>query len=538
MAGAANVMIKIGANASQAVSEIQKVNGALGDQMTKSQKASFAIKKAAVPAAIALTALAGAAISAAKAAAEDEEAQVKLAGSLRRTAGASEAAIAGAEAYIEKLSLATGVADDQLRPALAKLATVTGDVASAQDALAVALDVSAATGKDVDSVSKALAKAYAGSGASLGKLIPGLNKAAIESGDFAKINKELARVTGGAAAESANTAAGQFRRFQLTIDETKEQIGAAFLPVLDRLAPILLKVAKFVKDNTDAVVALGAVIATLAAGILVANAALKVYESLNLAVKVATTAWTAAQWLLNAALTANPIGLVVIAIAALVAGLILAYQKSETFRNIVDTVWEKLRGFITSALRPLIENWDTISDKIQTVIGKVREFWPLLVPGGALYIGIKTIEDRFGVFSTAIDAVKNAFQNAREAAGNLLNRLGDLWDKARDVMANLRGIISSTLEPLRAKFDAIRAVVERVVDAIGKLGGGILNRIPGIGGRSVTLSDSPLARSALAPVSTTVVNLTVNGPVDSDSTARELLRVLDQYDRRYGVVVA
>lgn len=64
-------------------------------------------------------------------------------------------------------------------------------------------------------------------------------------------------------------------------------------------------------------------------------AASRAWWALQLVIRGATIAWTAAQWLLNAALTANPIGIVVVLLAALVGGLIIAYKRSETFRNIV-----------------------------------------------------------------------------------------------------------------------------------------------------------------------------------------------------------
>lgn len=506
MAGAANVLIKIGANASGAVGEIRKVNKALGDQMTASQRASNGIRKAAVPAGIALAALGAVAISAAKAAAEDEEAQVKLAGALRRTAGASDEAVKGAEAYIEKMAFATGVADDQLRPALAKLATATGDVQKAQDGLGVALDISAATGKSLDAVSKALAKAYAGNGAALAKLIPGIDEAAVKSGDFSKINAELARLTGGAAAEAANTAAGQYRIFQLTLDETKESIGAALLPVLKELAPILKTVSKLVYDNTGVVVALGAAVAAVAGAITAANVALKLYETIGIAVKVATVAWTAAQWLLNAALTANPIGLVVVAIAALVAGLILAYQKSGTFREIVDKVAETLKNVAATALKVFIDNWDSISRAISWALEKAREFWPILLPGGALYLGLKAIYDRFEVVRDIVGGVRSAFQT-------------------------IIGVVDTLWRAFQRVADALRTVV----DLIGRV------KIPDLGGLGGLLTRSTTTRSSLtdfAASSATVINVTINGPIDADSTARELINVLDRYDRRYGLQIA
>jgi len=530
MASAANVLIKIGANAGQAVGEIRKVENALGKQMTASQKASNVTRKAAVPAALALVALAGAAIACAKAAAEDEAAQVKLAGQLRRVTGATDKVVASAEDYITQLSLATGVADDDLRPALASLATVTGNVEKAQEGLAITLDVAAASGKNTATVSKALAKAYAGDGAALAKLIPGLDKAAIKSGDFARINAELARVTGGAAAEAAGTAAGQFRIFELTMQETKEQIGTAFLPVLSQIAPYLVRLAALLKDNTKAILIIGGAIAALAVAVVTVNAALSAYQAIASIVRGATIAWTAAQFLLNVALTANPIGLIVVAVAALVGGLIIAYRESETFRRIVDTLFAAIKTGVAGALRPFINNWDTIKEKIQQTWDLLKRFWPILLPGGAFYIAIREIENRFGVFSSAIDGVKSAFTFLTSSVDKAKTAISNLWTSAQPIFADLKGAIVTYLTPLRLAFEAIRSVVDALVTAISKI------RLPGVSipgySRRGSLTDSSL--SMAGPVTQTI-NVTINGPIDADSTAREIRNILNQYDIRYAV---
>ena len=505
MAGTANVLIKIGAQTAGAVGEINKVNKALGDQMSSSQKAGAAIKKAAVPAGIALAALGAAAIDCAKAAAEDEAAQVKLAGALKRGTGATDAAVAAAEDYISKLSMATGVSDDELRPALAKLATATGDVTKAQSGLSVALDVSAATGKSVDAVSKALAKAYAGNGAALAKLIPGIDEAAIKSGDFAKINAELARLTGGAAAESANTAAGQFKRFQIAIQETKEGIGAAFLPVLNQVAPILLRVATLAQANTKVFVAVGAAVAAVSAIIIGLNVAMKLYTAISVVVRVATAAWTAAQWLLNAALTANPIGLVIIGVAALAAAIVVAYRRSETFRNIIDKVGTVLQQIASSAIPYLTTAWHGVSTAVGYLIDKLGRFWPLLVPGGAVYVALRFLEDKFGVVSRAASGF-------RTIIGNLTTTVRGMYDV----------------------FVRLLDVIRRVASAISNLnvGGTIGSLLSTVG---LTTPGRTTRSSAVA--STTQVNVTINGPIDADSTARAIYDVLGQYDRRYGIQV-
>ena len=92
-----------------------------------------------------------------KAAAEDEASQVRLQNALRNTVGATDEAINAAERYIAKQSLATGVTDDQLRPALERLTRSTKDIAEAQKLTNLALDIAAAKNLDVTIVANALA---------------------------------------------------------------------------------------------------------------------------------------------------------------------------------------------------------------------------------------------------------------------------------------------------------------------------------------------------------------------------------------------
>src|SRR5262245_63385689 len=130
--------------------------------MTTSEKMSAGIKKAALPAAAALGAIGYAALGATKAAAEDAAAQEHLAGVMKRTAGATDAQVKATEDWISKTSLATGVADDDLRPAMENLLTATGSVAESQKEMGAAMDIAAASGKSVTDVTKAMALAHQG----------------------------------------------------------------------------------------------------------------------------------------------------------------------------------------------------------------------------------------------------------------------------------------------------------------------------------------------------------------------------------------
>jgi hypothetical protein len=182
------------------------------------------------------------AIEGVKAAIEDEAAQRRLAQALESVTGATEAQIAAIEDQILKTSLATGVADDKLRPALQRLAVATGSVEKSQELLNLALDISAATGKDVETVTNALAKAYEGNNTTLTRLGVGITAAEAKTLGFEGTVKQLANTFGGAAATQANTFEGQINRLKVSFDEAKESVGAALLPILRQLLDYFVNV--------------------------------------------------------------------------------------------------------------------------------------------------------------------------------------------------------------------------------------------------------------------------------------------------------
>ena len=211
-----------------------------GDKIGKTGKMIGAAFVAAAAAAGAYAVKIG--IEGVKAAIEDEKAQTQLALALENATGATQAQIAATEQSILQMSLATGVADDQLRPALGRLVRSTGDITKAQDLLSTALDVSTATGKPLETVANALGKAYDGNTAALGKLGIGLSAAELKTMDFTQVQGRLSDLFGGAAARNADTYAGRIARMQVAFDEAKETIGFALLPILE-------KVINFINQN-------------------------------------------------------------------------------------------------------------------------------------------------------------------------------------------------------------------------------------------------------------------------------------------------
>jgi uncharacterized membrane protein len=147
------------------------------------------------------------------------------------------------ESQILKLSLATGVADDQLRPALGRLVLSTNDTQAATALLNTALDVSAATGKPLETVTNALAKAYDGNTTSLAKLGVGYGAAELKGKDFNTVVGELNTQFGGAAATAAETYQGKIDRIKVALDEAKESLGVALLPIVETFSTYLIETA-------------------------------------------------------------------------------------------------------------------------------------------------------------------------------------------------------------------------------------------------------------------------------------------------------
>lgn len=217
---------------------------------TASDKAKFVLKAGALAGVAAFAALGTAAFQAgqallgfAKMAADDQTAQIKLASSIRASTTATDEQIAAVEKFIDVTQRATGVSDDELRPAYARIIRSTKDFKKAQDLLRLALDLSAATGKPLQAVTEALGKAYDGSNGALGRLGLGYDKAELKAMKFNDLQKDLEGRFGGSALAKAESYEGVMARFSITMDELKESLGAAVLPYLKKMAEYGIQIA-------------------------------------------------------------------------------------------------------------------------------------------------------------------------------------------------------------------------------------------------------------------------------------------------------
>jgi len=243
---------------------------------TTSEKAQFAIKKAAIPAAAALTAVVGVIGSSVNAAIEDLAAQKSLADQIKRSTGATDDQVKSVEKYISGLGRSAAISDDEARPALQKLIVATKDVAEATKLMNLATDIAAATGKPLVDVTDALAKAYAGNMKGLNQLSPEVKAMIKDGASLADVQKVLEANFGGAGKAAADTAAGGMKKLSIAFAETKEGIGQAFLPVMEKVLPVVTKFSEWAQANPSLIAAVTVSIGALAVSTLALNAAMAV----------------------------------------------------------------------------------------------------------------------------------------------------------------------------------------------------------------------------------------------------------------------
>ena len=413
-----------------------------------SEKVSFAMKKAFLPATAAVAGLAAAATVATKAAIDDQKQQDELARQLQITTGATQEQVAAVEDYIAKTETAAAVSDSELRPAFANLVRATGSVTEAQDLMNLALDVAAGTGRDLESVSEALQEAYQGEVGPLKELDRSLTDMIASGADADEVMGQLAETFGGAAAANTETVAGRFELMQIQIQNAQESIGLALLPILEKLLPVLEDVATFVAENTDLFIAIGAAVATVAGIVIAYNTALKLYA-------VAQGIATAATAVFNAVLAANPIVLIVLAIAGLVATLI---------------VLEKKFGVVTKVIEAVKIAFDAVSDAVTWLAGKFVDFINTLIDV-ANKIPFVSIDKLTNVFEEQAKIVEEQVTPAIEGYADAELEVAEAIAEAayQQQLANLDYEEAERLmDELHPTLDDVTAAIGRTNDAMAR----------------------------------------------------------------------
>lgn len=176
-------------------------------------------------------------------------------------------------------------------------------------------------------------------------------------------------------------------------------------------------------------------------------------------IKVATIAWTAAQWLLNAALDANPIGLVIIAVIALIAGIILLWKNSATFRTIVLAVWSAIKTAIMATV-----NW-VKNTAVPWLVAAWKTIW-----GGAK----KMWSTVTGAFNAVQSVIRTVVSYIRSYISQKIHQILAIWDSIKQVNTKIRNAFekaySGAKSMLGKLISYVKGIPGKVVSALGNLG--------------------------------------------------------------------
>lgn len=350
-------------------------------------------------------------------------------------------------------------------------------------------------------------------------------------GDFARTGDSVANSQKRVAAETENAQAALGEKLApayLALLNVLNQVINGVTAFLNVVVPIVQKIWEW----KDAIAAVLIVIGILNAQTIAFNVAAALSLIRIAAVQAATTAWTAVQWLLNAALTANPIGLVVAAVAALVAGFVIAYNHSATFRAAVDALFAKLKEFIDwcgpaigawatkvatsfgQAVTDLnnfgtaVNNWAT---KVGTSFGQaVTDVgnWGTKMKDSLVQAG--TDMDTFGTRVNELpgkvkaglasfiqimqDSIVVGWNRARDGAvtamGSLITESGAIVNKVKAALAPFAGMLrDAVIAAWNALPAGIRQPIEQMVAATRQLATDILNALRNLPSEMVTLGN-------------------------------------------------
>ncbi|GAA3193941.1 hypothetical protein ACFO1B_03850 [Dactylosporangium siamense] len=396
-------------------------------------------------------------------------------------------------------------------------------------------------------------------------------------------------------ARTSDSAKNQQVALKAQLANVTAELGAQLLPVMAAVAGKLGAFVGFVKENKGAVTALVAVLASLAAIVLVVNAAIKIYEVTMVIVSAAQRVWTAVTAAFNFVMAANPIVLVVIAIVALIAVIVLAYQHSEAFRNIVNALWSGLKAgamavvdffsgpfasFFVNLWRNYIVKpfeagvaavaaaWSAVKSatsavwsavqaviaaavafvqgRIQAGIANVTAVWSTIVN-----LANKAIEFRDRVFAIFANAGSWLVDAGRKIIDGLLNAISDGFNKVKDKLSQLTNLIPDWKGPAQRDrtllYDSGKLIMRGLVSGIDSQApalrrtlAGVTNDIAGLSAmptvdlRTTATGTLGIAGTGTGTASTVNINVSVPPSTDPGEVGRQVVKAIKAYQQQIG----
>ena len=249
----------------------------------------------------------------------------------------------------------------------------------------------------------------------------------------------------------------------------KQKIFEVATTIKDGVVNTVKSVVEWVQKLSPILAAVGTAIAGLALVGLIQN-----LGAIGVALKtwaMSTKLVTAAQWLLNAAMSANPIALVVIAIAALVAAFVVLWNKSEAFRNfwiglwdnvkaVASVAWEAIKGFFIGAWNAIKVVWDVVLNYYTTLWEGIKKIFSVVknVLGGffeAAWTAIRIVWDNVkGYFQTVWNNIKTIFSVVKSV---LTGNFSDAWEGIKGIWDAVSGYFSGIWDSVKNVFSGVES---------------------------------------------------------------------------------
>ncbi|MFI9465760.1 phage tail tape measure protein [Streptomyces xiamenensis] len=215
------------------------------------------------------------------------------------------------------------------------------------------------------------------------------------------------------------------------------------------LGPILQSVAGWAADNEGAVTALAVGIGAAAVAVASITAALRIYQGIMAAIRIATVIWTGVQWALNVAMYANPFGLVVLAVLALIAAIAA-----------VIIYWDEIVAVVSAA-------WDAIVDGTQAawdwLVGIVEDAWNWLVD---LFQSVHPV----GIITSHWETIRRA---TGEVWDSVKQRISDVWES---ITSGVRTSVDTVRTTVSGAWDRVRDTTSRAWESVrSSVVNGVLN---------------------------------------------------------------
>lgn len=209
-------------------------------------------------------------------------------------------------------------------------------------------------------------------------------------------------------------------------------------------------------------------ISALTAGFITLTAVIKAQQ-------IATTLMTTAQKLLNITMAANPVGLIIAGVVALITLLVSLYHNCEPFRKLVDNLWEGIKAFFAwfiegakNTIDSIVSFFKGLIDTIKSIFEAVKEFfsafWEALKAAPIAYVNFIA-----GIFNAIVDTIKTIF----EAVKNFFVSFWEALKAGPQALADfITGIFTSMFDGIRQKlFGFIDSVKEGWAKVKGIVGG-------------------------------------------------------------------